>query len=177
MSSCKDLTGKKFGMLTAIKDVGSKGRNRLWECKCDCGNTTILKTSRIVGGYTQSCGCLHKFPLGEAAFNNLYITYQRNAKIRGCEFNLSKDKFRELTSSECYYCGGLPKREHKTASSNGGYVYNGIDRLDNSQGYILDNCVPCCTKCNDWKKAGTQQEFLDHTIKIYENRLLLEHPC
>lgn len=35
----KDLTGRKFGMLTAIRVVGRNKHNILiWECKCDCGN-------------------------------------------------------------------------------------------------------------------------------------------
>lgn len=39
MGKVKDLTGMKFDMLKAIKQVGiSKNRYAKWECECDCGN-------------------------------------------------------------------------------------------------------------------------------------------
>lgn len=49
-----DLSNKKFGKLTAIEP-----RNKsLWFCKCECGNTTEVKTADLVRGFTQSCGCI-----------------------------------------------------------------------------------------------------------------------
>ena len=32
------------------------------------------------------------------------------------------------------------------------YLYNGIDRKDNYKGYVIDNCLPCCTICNKSKR-------------------------
>lgn len=49
----EDLTGKKFGMLTPIRYLGGSK----WECKCDCGNTTITLAGRLKRGNTTSCGC------------------------------------------------------------------------------------------------------------------------
>lgn len=54
-----DLTGRKFGRLTVIKDSGQKkDKEHLWECKCDCGKTTLVKGVNLREGYTLSCGCL-----------------------------------------------------------------------------------------------------------------------
>lgn len=54
-----DLTGQKFGRLTAIKRVGSsKNKSALWLCKCDCGNEIIATSNNLRNGNTQSCGCL-----------------------------------------------------------------------------------------------------------------------
>jgi hypothetical protein len=39
--------------------------------------------------------------------------------------------------------------------------FNGIDRVDNSKGYILGNCVPCCSWCNRAKADGTLAKFMD----------------
>ena len=40
----RNLAGMKFGKLTAIEYKGiDKFRNALWLCKCDCGNTIIVK--------------------------------------------------------------------------------------------------------------------------------------
>lgn len=49
----KDLTGKKFGMLTPIEWI----RGGRWRCICDCGNETIVDTRNILSGHTTSCGC------------------------------------------------------------------------------------------------------------------------
>ena len=51
--------GSKYGKLTVIKKVGRNKHNYImYECKCDCGNTVIVKGSSLHGGTTQSCGCV-----------------------------------------------------------------------------------------------------------------------
>ena len=59
MGILKDITGQKFGKLTAIKMVGyTKAHNTLWLCKCDCGNENIVNSSYLRNGQVKSCGCL-----------------------------------------------------------------------------------------------------------------------
>lgn len=63
--TCGDLTGKRFGRLVVQKQVEDRkttnGKNqRMWLCKCDCGNTITTSTSVLTNGGTQSCGCLNK---------------------------------------------------------------------------------------------------------------------
>ena len=57
----KDLTNKRFGMLTAIKYAGysNKSGNAVWECKCDCGNITYVDSNNLVALHTLSCGCIN----------------------------------------------------------------------------------------------------------------------
>ena len=52
-----DLTNKKFGKLTAIKIVGSKHGNKIWECQCDCGNICTSIAKELKNGHKKSCGC------------------------------------------------------------------------------------------------------------------------
>ena len=54
-----DLTGQKFGYLTVLKrlNYSKTGHTYLWECKCDCGNITIVRGSNLRTGHTISCGC------------------------------------------------------------------------------------------------------------------------
>lgn len=54
-----DLTDKKFGNLIVIKrlNYSKLGHTYLWECKCDCGNTTIVRGTNLKSGHTISCGC------------------------------------------------------------------------------------------------------------------------
>lgn len=58
-----DLSGSKFGKLTATKIVGSKNGSKLWLCECDCGNTAHVEAKSLRCGNTQSCGCGRKHGL------------------------------------------------------------------------------------------------------------------
>lgn len=55
-----DLTGKKFGKLTAIKRISPIGERVQWLCKCDCGNELEAYATYLGTGDTRSCGCLKK---------------------------------------------------------------------------------------------------------------------
>lgn len=54
-----DITGKRFGTLTAIKMVkkGDASHTEEWLCKCDCGATQIVNKGNLISGHTKSCGC------------------------------------------------------------------------------------------------------------------------
>lgn len=55
-----NLIGRRFGRLTVIENAPNKGRNRMWRCKCDCGNEAVVATGCLTGGDTKSCGCYMK---------------------------------------------------------------------------------------------------------------------
>jgi hypothetical protein len=58
----KDITGQRFGMLTAVRIVGSdKFGRKKWLFNCDCGNSVECSLNNVQSGNTKSCGCLrHK---------------------------------------------------------------------------------------------------------------------
>lgn len=58
MGQIKDLTGKKFGKLTAIKFAYIKNSQTFWEWQCDCGNIKIASSANVKAGNTRSCDCL-----------------------------------------------------------------------------------------------------------------------
>lgn len=61
-----DITGQRFGRLTAIKLIPKEERTwsnkeRAWLCKCDCGNEVVVRQRSLRGArMTQSCGCVRK---------------------------------------------------------------------------------------------------------------------
>lgn len=75
-----DLTGRRFGRLTVIKDDIVEQGHRKWLCKCDCGNETIVLGISLLSGKTQSCGCIVG-SIGEQNIVNLFndnkINYER----------------------------------------------------------------------------------------------------
>ena len=53
-----DISGQKFGRLTAIKPDGRyKSGNVRWLCRCECGNYTHSDSFRLRKGEAKSCGC------------------------------------------------------------------------------------------------------------------------
>lgn len=57
-----DLTGRKFGRLTALYPT-KKRDNRgaiCWRCRCDCGAETTVSGSDLTDGNCRSCGCLKR---------------------------------------------------------------------------------------------------------------------
>ena len=62
-----DRTGIQYGRLLVIKEVDKKDNKVVWECLCDCGNTTYVKSEDLTKG-TKSCGCLQKEKTSKAKF-------------------------------------------------------------------------------------------------------------
>ena len=58
-----DITGRRFGRLTAIKRLNVKSTTSYkWLCQCDCGKTTQVSVANLTGGHVKSCGCLRSEP-------------------------------------------------------------------------------------------------------------------
>jgi len=172
-----NMVGKRYGRLTVLAyRYTGKGKQAYWTCHCDCGNLTTVRGSSLRQGDTKSCGCYaieqsrkkNGLPKGEAAFRILFRSYKKGAKTRGYKFELSEQKFRVITSQNCHYCGAEPTKICRNYHNDfhGSYTYNGIDRVDNSKGYIEGNVVPCCEICNKMKMTRSQEEFLEQIKKI-----------
>ena len=62
-----DITGQRFGRLTAIEQVGvSADRKALWRFRCDCGGEKITSGKYARTGKAQSCGCFQRERTGNA---------------------------------------------------------------------------------------------------------------
>lgn len=180
----KDLTGQTFGSWTVLRPTFATQRV-VWVCRCECGVEKEVRTSKLENGESKSCkSCSNKkVPRGMAArkgqthsrkkpgesgFNRLFRVYQRGARLRGYIFRLSKRQFRKLTQGNCTYCGVEPQQDMFNPSprqtleglARTRYVYNGIDRVDNTEGYVPGNCVPACHSCNTAKGSLTLTDFL-----------------
>lgn len=101
--------------------------------------------------------------------NYVILNYKGNAKKRGLEFNLSLEFMEKLFKSNCFYCGISPYKVMQKHHNNGPYIYNGIDRKDNDLGYIEDNCVACCERCNYLKSSYSLSQFLELIRTIVSN--------
>ena len=82
-----------------------------------------------------------------------FASYKANAKRRGHEFLLSFEQFMLMWRKPCFYCGS----EIKTI---------GIDRVNNSVGYVSGNVVPCCKQCNVAKMDNDIFKYIEHCAKV-----------
>ncbi len=120
-----------------------------------------------------------KLPSGTSNFRALLYRYKKDAQKKGVKFDLSEKQFKELTQQNCFYCGAEPSQVARCVTffkgqkheRHGDYVYNGIDRLNSSEGYMIDNSVSCCKHCNVAKRDRSVGEFLNWVRKIYKHRL------
>ena len=96
-----------------------------------------------------------------------YCYYRSGAKHRNLEWNLTEEQFANLINKNCYYCGELPSKRQSVSYKTDYELVNGIDRIDSIKGYTIDNCVPCCSKCNLMKNNLKKEDFLQHISKIY----------
>jgi hypothetical protein len=87
-----------------------------------------------------------------------FTEYMKRANTKNLEFSITPEKYEEITHSPCYLCGKEASDIH----------LNGMDRLDNKVGYIEENVLPCCSECNYMKNEFTIEEFIEHTVQIYE---------
>jgi len=179
----KDLTNKRFGRLKVIKRSKKIKNSNLWLCKCDCGKDKAIRVGNLLSGSTTSCGCYAieqrkksvVLPHGEASFNRLVSEYKQGAKSRGLLFNLTKSETLILFKGNCYYCGIEAQQYFKgdwAKAYNGIFYYNGIDRRDNSLGYLKENCVSCCTICNRAKHALSSEVFDSWVDRLTTYKLL-----
>jgi hypothetical protein len=61
MGKLIDLTGQRFGKLTALKrDENPHKGNARWLCQCDCGGISATRSNKLISGHTKSCGCLQR---------------------------------------------------------------------------------------------------------------------
>lgn len=94
----------------------------------------------------------------KGTLNYKYSEYKKSAKDNDREFTLTKDDFKKLWLKPCYYCNSTIENI-------------GLDRLDNSQGYIIENVVSCCIRCNKMKRDMNHDDFIA-LCKLISSRVI-----
>ena len=144
-----DLTGQKFGKLTAIKatEKRTKDGRVIWKCKCDCGNECEVDTHSLKCGNTQSCGCLKS--RGELSIGSLLLQYnirfETQKKFESCRFEDSS----YLASFDFFV--------------NGRYIIE----YDGEQHFYYNNSV------NSWNTKENLKKVQNHDK--YKNQWCKEH--
>lgn len=90
VSRIKDITGIKFGSLTAIKVAYVKNRMAYWEYSCICGKTHIARANTVTHQATSkndpelpSCGCIEVARKTKHGFRKANDTHPAYRTYRG----------------------------------------------------------------------------------------------
>ena len=179
----KDIeVGDKFGSLS-VKRFEQRKKNRVLIAQCACGSEkTFWKISAVKN--QKSCGCgINQNGLTKEqrrSWNFRFQGYKNGAKKRGYSWELSLEDFIKISSQNCTFCGSEPKewecfsnapsvRKDSPLAKKEKYLIkiSGVDRLDNTKGYTIDNSVPCCVYCNRAKSDLSFNDFKLHIERIH----------
>lgn len=130
-----------------------------WLCRCVCGVERQVLVRNLLESKSKGCGCARREGRRKRPFEWLFNHAVFDAKRRSKPFTLTYEEFLEFTKKPtCHYCGTtLAWEPHLRAinkTRNTRAIYN-LDRKDNSLGYVKENLVECCGRCN----AGKGERF------------------
>lgn len=179
MSKQKELKGKVFNRLKVLEYVG----NSKWICECQCGNKTIVSTTKLKTGHTKSCGCLKK----ETGLKKAKIMQEKNKKYKMLPYDEKQKRIQriwycmqERCRNENSYCG---KKKIKVCEEwqefenfynwaiKNGFDENKpkrqctIDRINNNGNYEPNNCRFVTHQEQQWNKNNTHYVIFENNKK------------
>lgn len=140
-----DLTGKRFGKLTAISiDHKSEESTRVyWKCVCECGGNRIVSNDHLRNGDITDCGCYRKHL---SHWNKHGMSDSRLYRIwslmKGRCFNEKRKEYKNYGGRGISVCSEwLDAKTFIEWALKNGYEDNlTLDRIDNDKGYQPNNC-------------------------------------
>lgn len=178
-----EMIGQTYNSWRVIEHSHTNGKIAYYKCECLlCNKEYTVDGRNIRSGRSKqcvNCGNIagHNKQKGtkrvKRSYHEMRLSYLMNLKKktatkRGLEWSLSLEQFEKLVFSNCHYTGRPPSTTvnvfknmslHADHLEHGIITYNGIDRVDPSKGYTIDNCVPCCYDANSAKMAMTADQF------------------
>lgn len=146
MGKTVDLTGKKFGSLTVLNyEYSANGGKRMWRCRCDCGNESIVQTSNLTTGHIKHCQQCGYKALAEKRTTHgkrrtkLYTKWR--SMLRRCEETSCKS-YKDYGAKGIKVCKEWhdPQKFFDWAENNGYEEGLEIDRIDVNGDYCPENC-------------------------------------
>lgn len=172
MTNFKDITGRKFGRLTALKIHLEEGKRTQWLCKCECGNEKLIPLSSLSSGKGKSCGCLRKELTGEKFRKHGLINttlYNTWLNMRDRCRNKKSPSYKNYGARGIDVCAEWDdyKKFYEWALNNGYKKSLTIDRIDNDKGYYPENCRWATKETqanNTTKNVRTEIDGVERTL-------------
>lgn len=104
--------GDRFGRLTTVKYTKFRyGSNRVWECRCDCGEKVFVPGYALISGNTCSCGCLRKENVAMAKILHQRPDSNNSTGYRGVTVNRRTGRYvaRIMLNHHSHYLGSYTR--------------------------------------------------------------------
>jgi hypothetical protein len=91
----------------------------------------------------------------KANLETAFDAFKYRAMKRGLTVSITFEQFVNIVNKPCVYCGYYAEESAI-----------GVDRIDSTRSYVIENCVSCCGVCNIMKLDHPLQYFTEHVLKI-----------
>lgn len=140
-----DITGLRYGQLSAISRAPNKGRRTIWIFQCDCGTLAEIGLEAVRSGQTQSCGCLRRKTTADRSRTHGYSgenrTYRAWLHAKGRCYTPTDAKYPIYGGRGIFMCPAWRENFMQFLLDMGECpVGKSIDRIDPHGGYEPNNC-------------------------------------
>ena len=161
--------------MSDIEEVTEEPTHKLCKGSHSCGEVKLR--SHFTNDKSKTDGKRNRCKQCQRAFNKKYAKcrkerdkkyrskpevrfkkYKASAESRGYTWDLTRDQFMEHWQKPCNHCGAAIETI-------------GLDRVDSSLPYQVDNVEPCCSKCNQMKSDWSTVDWYNHMGKIMSHKM------
>lgn len=170
--------GNAYGQVTVIARLAGQKRNV--RVQCICGQKFDTYTYNLTNGTTIRCrGCANAARRGrpnlanridpkQRTINDLWNRVKKNLRAKPGS-TLTKEQWFNIVITDCAYCGRPPSNLMRAVVDHAfDFMYNGVDRIDSSLPYVIENVQAACWPCNRMKGNMSHDEFLTH-VELIQN--------
>lgn len=140
MGSPIDISGIKYGMLTAVCRSVEKSRSgaSMWVFRCDCGKEKIALPYPVKRGLIKSCGCIYRtHGMSNTRLYNIWVDMRQRCSNPNVS-HYSSWGGKGITVCDEWRDNFSAFRDW--AHSNGYSDSLSIDRINNDGNYCPENC-------------------------------------
>lgn len=127
MPNALDVTGLRFGRLTALHKVQPKYGQTFWHCRCDCGVEKAVSLHHMRRGKIRSCGCV----LREYLASEEHAKHCANAALHPRSHGMSKTPVHAVWKSMRQRCANPNSPDYKWHGALGVKVCKRWDKFEN----------------------------------------------
>ncbi len=174
-----NIVGNRYSRLLVLKETrkSQSCRNYYYECLCDCGNTTEVRSNSLRGGRTVSCGCYGREIASKVCKKrntvhglNTHPLYKVWSDMKQRCYNIRNVGYKDYGGRGIHVCEAWRNSFLNFYADMVDNYKEGLflDRVDNDGSYSSDNCrwvTRSQNSVNTRKRAGSISKYRGVTLR------------